>query len=389
MNIPDIKQTAREAIESRRDELLDISRRIHANPELRYEEHKASAWLAEYLAGKGMAVEKPYCAVQTAFRATAGSGPLHVAICAEYDALPDVGHACGHNIIATAAAGAGVGLAKVADEAGLTVSVIGTPAEEGGGGKILLLGAGGFEGVHAAMMVHPAPMDILLPNILAAQRIEVRYTGKAAHASSAPQLGVNAADALTVAQVAIGLLRQSMRSTDRVHGIVTRGGEAPNIIPQNTSASYSVRSRTLAELEEFRPKVLACFEAGAVATGAKLEVIGTEFAYSEMRHDRDIAAFYQQNAEALGRVFPPVTTRIAESAGSTDMGNVSLKIPSIHPMIGIDSLPAVNHQPEFAAHCITPSADRAITDGAVAMAWTAIDCAGDTAVRDRLISGAA
>jgi amidohydrolase len=382
----DLKQAARDAIEAARDELLDLSRRIHANPELRYEEHQSSAWLAEYLAGKGMAVEKPYCALSTAFKATAGPGPLHIAICAEYDALPDVGHACGHNIIATAAAGAGVGLAKVADEAGLTVSVIGTPAEEGGGGKILLLGAGGFDGVHAAMMVHPAPMDMLLPSILAAQRVEVRYTGKAAHASSAPQLGINAADAMTVAQVAIGLLRQSMRSTDRVHGIVTRGGEAPNIIPQETSASYSVRSRTLAELEQFRPRVLACFEAGAVATGAKLQVIGTEFAYSEMRHDGDIAAFYQANAQALGRVFPPVTPRLAESAGSTDMGNVSLQFPSIHPMIGIDSLPAVNHQPEFAAHCITPAADRAVTDGAIAMAWTAIDCAAPGPVRDRLLA---
>jgi amidohydrolase len=380
----DLKQVARDAVESARAELLELSHRIHANPELRYEEHESSGWLADYLASAGMEIEKPYCALSTAFRARAGSGPLHIAICAEYDALPDVGHACGHNIIATAAAGTGLGLARIADDAGLTVSVIGTPAEEGGGGKILLLGAGAFDDVHAAMMVHPAPMDLLLPSILAAQRLEVKYTGKAAHASSAPQLGINSADALTVAQVAIGLLRQSMRSTDRVHGIVTRGGEAPNIIPQDTAASYSVRSRTLAELEAFRPKVLACFEAGAVATGAKLEVIGTEFAYSEMRHDGDIATLYQQNMEALGRVFPPVTPRMAESAGSTDMGNVSLKVPSIHPMIGIDSLPAVNHQPEFAAHCITPAADKAVLDGAIAMAWTAIDCARDGPLRDRL-----
>jgi amidohydrolase len=383
----DLKQTAREAIDSARDRLIEISHQIHANPELNYKEHQASAWLAEFLTANGMRVEKPYCAIQTAFKASAGSGPLHIAICAEYDALPDVGHACGHNIIATAAAGAGIGLARIADEAGLTVSVIGTPAEEGGGGKILILGAGGFDGVHAAMMVHPAPIDLLMPSILAAQRLEVKYTGKAAHASSAPQLGINAADALTVAQVAIGLLRQSMRSTDRIHGIVTRGGEAPNIIPQSTAASYSVRSRTLAELEDFRPKVLACFEAGAVATGAKLEVIGTEFAYSELRSDGDITTYYQQNAEALGRAFPPVSPRIRESAGSTDMGNVSLAIPSIHPMIGIDSFPAVNHQPEFTAHCATPTADKAVMDGAIAMAWTAIDCATDAALRRRLLSG--
>ena len=380
------KDKAREVVERARGGLIDLSHRIHANPELGYQERQSSAWLTEFLAANGMTVEKPFCALETAFAARAGSGPLHIAICAEYDALPDVGHACGHNIIATSAAGAGIALARVADEVGLTVSVIGTPAEEGGGGKILLLGAGGFKGVHAAMMVHPSPIDMLLPSILAAQRIEVRYTGKASHASSAPQLGVNAADALTVAQVAIGLLRQSMRSTDRVHGIVTRGGEASNIIPQNTSASYSVRSRTLAELEKFRPKVLACFEAGAVATGAKLELIGTEFAYSEMRHDGDIANYYQQNAEALGRVFPPVSPRIRESAGSTDMGNVSLAMPAIHPMIGIDSFPAVNHQPEFAEHCATPVADKAVIEGAIAMAWTAIDCAVDVPLRERLLS---
>ena len=381
------KDIAREVVEKAREDLVDLSHRIHANPELAYQEHNSSAWLAEYLEANGMVVEKPFCALDTAFLARAGSGPLHIAICAEYDALPDVGHACGHNIIATAAAGAGIALAKVADEVGLTVSVIGTPAEEGGGGKILLLQRGAFDGVHAAMMVHPSPIDLLLPSILASQRIEVIYTGKASHASSAPQLGINAGDALTVAQVAIGLLRQGMRSTDRVHGIVTRGGEAANIIPQKAAATYGVRSRTRAELEDFRPKVLACFEAGAVATGAKLQVIGTEFAYSELRSDGDIANYYQQNAEALGRVFPPVTPRIAESAGSTDMGNVSLEMPAIHPMIGIDSFPAVNHQPEFAAHCATPVADKAVLDGAIAMAWTAIDCATDIPLRERLLSG--
>ncbi len=383
----DLKQAARDAVEQASGDLIDISHKIHANPELNYEEHKASGWLADYLGANGMAVEKPYCGLETAFVARGGSGPLHIAICAEYDALPDVGHACGHNIIATAAAGAGLALARVADEAGLTVSVIGTPAEEGGGGKIVLLNRGGFEGVNAAMMVHPSPMDLLLPSILAAQRLVVKYKGKAAHASSAPQLGINAADAMTVAQVAIGLLRQSMRSTDRVHGIVTRGGEAPNIIPQDTSAAYSVRARRVGELEQIREKVVKCFEAGAVATGATLEIEGGDWAYSEMRHDADIANYYQQNAEALGRAFPPVSPRIKESAGSTDMGNVSLAIPAIHPMIGIESFPAVNHQPEFTAACATPVADKAVTDGAIAMAWTAIDCASDTALRERLLAG--
>lgn len=384
----DLKGTARTVVESASPDLLGLSHKIHANPELGYQEHEASGWLADYLTASGLTVEKPFCGLETAFVARAGSGPFHIAICAEYDALPGIGHACGHNIIATAAAGAGIALARVADEAGLTVSIIGTPAEEGGGGKILLLNRGGFEGVHAAMMVHPSPIDLLLPSILAAHRIEITYKGKAAHASSSPQLGINAADALTVAQVAIGLLRQSVRSTDRVHGIVTHGGEAPNIIPHRTSAVYSVRARTVAELDTFRSKVLACFEAGALATGATLEVGGRDLAYSEMHHDADIANYYQQNAESLGRVFPPVSPRIKESAGSTDMGNISLAMPAIHPMIGIDSLPAVNHQPEFTEHCITPPADKAVTDGAIAMAWTAIDCASDVELRERLLSPA-
>jgi len=387
------KQTARETIESARETLLALSHRIHANPELGYQEKAACASLVQTLRDAGLAVETQYCGLETSFVARAGSGPLHVAICAEYDALPGIGHACGHNIIASSAAGAGIGLARVADEAGLTVSVIGTPAEEGGGGKIALLARGGFDGVHAAMMVHPAPIDVLMPSILAAQRLDVRYVGKSAHASSFPQLGINAMDAMTIAQVAIGLLRQSMRSSDRVHGIVTDCGDAPNIIPAHSAAQYSIRARTIGELDDIRDKVIKCFEAGAVATGAKLELssAGTGdprggIAYAELKSDEAIAAHYKDNAEALGRTFPQMNPRAAAAAGSTDMGNVSLAIPSIHPMIGIDSHPAVNHQPEFTQHCVTETADRAVIDGAIAMAWTAIDCANDAVLRKRLLA---
>jgi amidohydrolase len=332
-----------------------------------------------------MDVEHPYAGVGTAFRATAGSGPLHIAICAEYDALPGIGHACGHNIIAAAAAGAGIAAAAVADSIGVTVSVIGTPAEEGGGGKILLLKRGGFAGVHAAMMVHPGPVDIADMPYLAAQRVEVRYTGKEAHASSFPERGINAADALTVAQVAIGLLRQHIRPTDRVHGIVTKGGDAPNVVPARTSAEYSIRARTLEHLEDIRKKVFSCFEAGALATGCSVEIVPTEIPYAEVRNDPEMLALYRANAEALGRTFLGVEpSRLERTAGSTDMGNVSLEVPSIHPSIGINSWPAVNHQPEFAAHTITPEGDRAVYDGALAMAWTIIDMATDEGMRGRL-----
>jgi amidohydrolase len=287
-------------------------------------------------------------------------------------------------VIAAMAVGAGMAAARVADDVGLTVSVIGTPAEESGGGKILLLERGAFRGVHAAMMVHPAPVDAVEPPVLAVSQFEVRYTGKEAHASAFPELGVNAADALTVAQTAIGMLRQHIRATDRIHGIVTKGGDAPNVIPAHTSARYMVRARTLADLDAIGTKVLRCFEAGALATGATLEVIPGHEPYAEMRHDADIAAAYRRNAEALGRVFPDLGVLLERAAGSTDMGNVSLALPSIHPYIGIASLPAVNHQPEFAAHCITAAADQALIDGAVAMAWTVIDVATDAGLRARL-----
>jgi len=385
----DLKTAARTRFEVIRPAVIALSHRIHAHPELGFEEEQASTWLAEMLTDAGFTVDKGVCDLPTAFVARAGSGPLHLAICAEYDCLPGIGHACGHNLIAAMAVGAGIAAAQVADELGLSIRIIGTPAEElGGGGKILLLERGAFAGVHAAMMVHPYPTDSVAPLMLANVHFHVRYTGKEAHASAYPELGINAADALTVAQVAIGLLRQHIRPTDRVHGIITKGGEAPNIIPALTTARYVVRARTLDDLDDIRTKVLRCFEAGALATGAQLEIFGSRPPYAQVCHDPAMAALYRRNAEALGRVFPDVGEAGQRSGGSTDMGNVSLALPSIHPAIGIDSLPAVNHQPEFTAHCITAAADHAIVDGALAMAWTAIDIATDTDLRQRLLSRA-
>ena len=384
----DTKSAARERFDSARDDLIELSHRIHANPELGFEEEHASTWLCEALADAGFTVEQGICDLNTAFRARFGSGPLHVGICAEYDCLPGIGHACGHNIIAASAVGAALAAAKVADDAGLTVTVIGTPAEEVGNasGKILLLERGAFRGLHAAMMVHPAPFDMLRAKIIAASMFEIAYTGKESHSSAFPELGVNAADALTIAQTAVGLLRQHIRSTDRIHGIVTNGGAAPNVVPAHTMAKYIIRSETIEQLQDLRPKVHRCFEAGALATGAKMTIIGGDKPYAEMRHDETIAAIYRRNSEALGRSFPNLGEWETRPTGSTDMGNVSLTVPSIHPMIGIHSLPAVNHQPEFTAHCITPDADKALIDGALAMAWTCIDMATEEAVRNRLLA---
>ncbi|MGH7842717.1 MAG: M20 family metallopeptidase [Candidatus Binataceae bacterium] len=390
----DIKDAARERLMSERDALVALSHRIHACPELGWEEEKSSAWVAEALADAGFEVRRGAFDLPTAVMARAGSGPLHVAICAEYDALPAIGHACGHNVIAAMGVGAAIAAARIADDAGLTISLIGTPAEEvcNAGGKVELLERGAFAGVHAAMMVHPAPFDLAEPPIIAAALFDVAYTGKEAHASAFPERGINAADALTIAQTAIGLLRQHIRQTDRIHGIITKGGDAPNVVPAHSAARYIARAETLEKLHQLIPRVHRCFEAGAVATGAKLQITGGDKPYAEMHHDADLLALYRANATALGRKLldpsqVPAKSDFSRAAGSTDMGNVSLRIPSIHPMIGLGSMPAVNHQPEFTAHCIKAEADRAVFDGALAMAWTAIDAAANASLRDRLIKG--
>jgi amidohydrolase len=381
----DAKAAARETIEEARSTLVPLSHRIHAHPELGFEEEQAAAWLCEALVDGRFAVERGVCELPTAFVGRAGSGPLHVAICAEYDCLPGIGHACGHNVIGSSAVGAALALARVADDVGLTVSVVGTPAEESGGGKILLLERGAFAGVHAAMMVHPAPLDIADPMMLAWSQFDVHYHGKEAHASAFPELGINALDALTLAQTAIGLLRQHMRPTDRVHGIITKGGDAANVVPAHTSARYMVRAETSADLDEIQQKVFRCFEAGALATGARLDIRPASPPYADVKHDGQIASIYRRNAEQLGRFFPDLGSMARRASGSTDMGNISQALPAIHPTIGLGCFPVVNHQPEFAAYCATPVADQALIDGAIAMAWTAIDLATEEPVRSRLL----
>ena len=384
----DVKGAAQREVTAAGPALVELSHTVHSHPELAFEEERAAAWVADALSGP-FAIEAGVCDIPTAFVATAGSGPLTIAICAEYDALPSVGHACGHNVIAAAAVGAGLALASIADDLGITVKVMGTPAEEKGGGKILMLQRGAFEGVHAAMMVHPSSQDDLdhMP-CLAIQDLEVHYHGKTAHASAYPELGLNAADALTIAQTAIGLLRQHIKHTDRIHGIVLHGGDAPNVVPHETSGRWYVRAKNLKQLAELEPRVVRCFEAGALATGCTVDVEKAGPPYSEFEHDRGLAAFYRANADSLGRKFVDLPEEVAQRfAGSTDMANISLAMPTIHPMLGLDCFPATNHQPEFTAVCITPKADQAVVDGALAMAWTVIDAAKDSATRERLLAG--
>jgi amidohydrolase len=367
----DEKAAARETIGSSAQSLIGLSHRVHAHPELKFEEEQSSKWTAGVLADAGLSVDMGICDLPTAFSCSIGSGSLHLAICAEYDALPGIGHACGHNIIAATAVGAGLALAPLVDDLDLRVTILGTPAEEGGGGKVFLLERGAFDGVDAAMMVHPAPYEDLEPRISAVAHFGVIYEGRASHAAAAPALGINAADAFTVAQVAIGLLRQHLRPGDQVHGIVTRGGDAPNVVPARAEGDWMVRSTTVADLDIVRPRIERCFAAGALATGATVSIEDVAPVYTHMVHDHALLDLYRENAIALGRT-PHDENEITFS---TDMGNVSLDIPSIHPCIAIESGGAVNHQPEFAGACINESADRAVLEGALALAWTAIDVA--------------
>lgn len=378
-----MKDSVLEEIKRSSSRLVEISHEIHANPELSFQEFRASAMLSEELRDYGYSVTANPEGMETAFVASAGKGDLVISICAEYDALPEIGHACGHNIIAAAAMGAARVLRPLADDLNITLKIMGTPAEESGGGKIDMLEKGLFDGVHAAMMVHPSAVEADRMDCIAGKHLDIHYLGKEAHAAGFPQAGINSQDAMTIAQISIGLLRQHLYPDEMIHGVVTKGGDAANVIPSDTHGKWIIRADTLARLDRLEPKVRACFEAGAVATGAKLTITEASKTYSEFITDERLAALYVKNAQLLGRIFTDETQ--GRLKASTDMANVSLRIPSIHPMLGISSFPAVNHQPEFAAACVTAIADKAAIDGACAMAQTVVDMALNPEIRSYLI----
>src|SRR5580698_7922437 len=381
------KDAAAAVIERRLPELIALSHSVHATPELCFHETRSAHTVAEALRAGGLTVDEGVYDIPTAFESRSGQGELVVAVCAEYDALPEVGHACGHNIIAASAVGAGLALAAVADQVGLQVRVLGTPAEEGGGGKILMLDRGAFDGVHAAMMVHPWSVERLTGACLAVSHFDVHYVGREAHASAAPWQGVNALDAMTIAQVSLGLLRQQLPPGDQVHGMISHGGQAANVIPAKVSGRFMARSKTIEGLRVLEPRIRACFESGALASGCSVTYEELSPVYSHMEADPELVAAYRINAEALGRTFEADDEDAPLPTFSTDMANVSLAVPTIHPLIKIKTHGAVNHQHAFAAACITPSADLAVRDGAVAMAWTAIDAALSPELRARLLGG--
>lgn len=375
-----------DAVRRRGADLVELSHAIHAEPELAFAEYRSCAKALQLVAERGFEITANAGGLETAFRADFGSGPLVVGVCAEYDALPGIGHACGHNIIAASAVGTALTLAEVADDLGLTVALLGTPAEEAGGGKALMLQAGTFDDIAAAVMVHPGPIDIAAARSLALSEVTVHYRGAESHAAVAPHLGVNAADAVTIAQVAIGLLRQQLAPGQLVHGIVTDGGQAVNVIPERGALDYAMRALQSDSLRELEGRMFACFAAGALATGCEYEIDSTAPAYAELKPDRWLADVCRAEMRRLGR--EPVAAEIETTLpmGSTDMGNVTQVLPGIHPVIGVDAGGATVHQPGFAAAAVGPSADRAVVDGAIMLARTVVHLAETSAERERVLS---
>ncbi|WP_027929357.1 M20 family metallopeptidase [Amycolatopsis thermoflava] len=380
-----IKERIERTFEQNLDSVLELSHRINANPELAFEEHETSAALIAALEDGGrFAVEKGVAGLPTAFVASAGSGDLAIGLCAEMDALPGIGHGCGHNAIAAAAVGAALALAPVADELGLTVRVFGTPAEEKGTGKEIMVNRGVFDDTHAAMMVHPTLKDVVIPQLRASRSWQVTYTGRGGHASR-PWSARNAADATVVAQTAIGLLRQQLRDGIRVHHVVKEAGAAVNVIADRAVVDCMIRCDTIDEVDQVWERVRRCFDAGAIASGTTVEYTSLPSIYREFRHDPDLASVFEENAKAIGRTFPDYPDKMF---GSTDMGNVSLRIPAIHPMLSFDLPPEDgNHTAAFAVAAGGPEGDRFVRDAGLAMALTIADVARSQPIRARLMAG--
>ncbi|WP_309066465.1 amidohydrolase [Microbacterium sp.] len=380
-----LKARAEAEIETRRAQLIELSHAIHADPELSWDEHRAVARIADVLADAGFAVEVGAYGIPTAFEAVYGTGELTVTLCAEYDALPGVGHACGHNVIAAAGVGAALALAPVADAAGLRVKLLGTPAEEHGGGKVSLLEAGAWEDSHFSMMVHGfTGVDFAADAFrsTAVDRFEVEFSGLTAHAAAAPERGINAGAAATLALTAIALFRQHMGPDVNINAFVSHGGEATNIIPDRTVVQAEVRAQDLDVWRRTKARVLSCFEGAAIATGCKWSWRSTEHPYAPVVSDPDLARLWDANMPARGRT--PSSERCL-GGGSTDMGNVTQVVPGIHPMIAFLGQEAVPHNPDFTAAAATPAADDAAIDGGLLLAWTALDAALDPTLRADLI----
>lgn len=380
--LEEFKAAVVDAVDARATLLGDVATDIHGRPELMFEEHFASDLLGSVLETEGFEVERNAFGLDTAFAARpagqVGDGPT-VAILCEYDALPGLGHACGHNLIAAAGLGAGLAAATVVKQLGGHLVVLGTPAEEGGGGKVIMGDRGAFDGVDAALAIHPAGTDLTEPTVIAIATFQVDYFGRSAHAAAAPHLGHNALDAAVLGYTAVAALRQHIEATDRVHGVFLEAGEKPNIVPHHTRAEWYVRSATLASLQPLKARVLACLEAGATAAGCRMEARPICPEYSDLRSNGPLTALYRANSLAVGRAVPAPTAS-DRMVVSTDMGNVSYLVPAIHPMVKVAPADVSLHTPEFARWADGPEARQGVLDAAKAMAMTAVDlwCRADT-----------
>ncbi|MEB3370094.1 amidohydrolase [Saccharopolyspora mangrovi] len=374
-------------VERWREQVLALARSLHANPELSFEEAESSAAIAELLGVGGFHVERGTGGLPTAFTATVGTGELTVALCVEYDALPEIGHACGHNLIAGASTAAALALAPHVDELGITLKAIGTPAEEHGGGKTLLLEAGAFDGVGMALMVHPVQDGVTYnPAGTSAQavgRYRAVFSGKAAHAAAAPHLGVNAADAAVLSQVGVGLLRQQIPGDHRIALYVAEGGTATNIIPERAVVEFECRAFTLPEYWALLKRVRGCFEGAAIATGTEVTIEATEPLYEPLVQDDALAAHWTAAMQSFGR---DTTPSAGLSGGSTDMGNVSQVIPSLHPWLSIPGADVPIHSHGFTALADTPEAYGLMFEAATALCWTVAAAATDPEQKARFIS---
>ncbi len=383
--MPTASSCVEDAVNRRRSDLLELSHSLHAEPELAFAEHRSCAKTQALVAERGFDITVAPAGLDTAFRADYGNGPLVIGICAEYDALPGIGHACGHNIIASSAVGTALALAEVADELGLTVVLLGTPAEEAGGGKVLMLDAGVFDDIAATVMLHPGPLDVAAARSLALAEAKISYTGRESHAAVAPHLGLNAADAITVAQVAVGLLRQQLAPGQMVHGIVTDGGQAANIIPAHTELRYAMRAVDAESLRELQSRMAGCFAAGAIATGCEHVVTENAPAYAELRPDGWLSSTLRAEMVRLGRAPLAEDVEASMPLGSTDMGNVTHVMPGIHPIVGVEAGGASLHQPAFTAAAASASADTAVIEGAIMLARTVVALAENTVERERVL----
>ena len=371
MDIEKLKLKTKASVESQKQQLIQLSLNIHDNPELAFEEEKASAWLSSYFVDSGFHVERGIAGLATAFRATYGDESPRIALLAEYDALPKIGHGCGHNIIGVSAAGAAVASKATIDQLGGSIVVIGSPGEEGLGGKIDIVKAGAFREIDVAMLVHPNTKNMPTEEALVCSTLDVEFFGRPAHAAGHPEKGINALDAMILAFTAINSLRQHIRGDARIHGIITDGGEAPNIVPAHSAAVFLVRSLDYDYLSELKDKVLNCFTGASVATGAKLGHKWRDRIYAPMKNNMTLAGLFRQNLESLGRHVEAFDPHFG--LGSTDMGNVSQVVPSIHATIAIAPTEALIHTPEFAAAAASQAGHQGLLDAAKAMAMTVID----------------